>query len=265
MDRSAPVVAYPLLAMLPELRERLSLRLKTVPTLFWPLARLREDGKKRVVRRDSDIVIEGFWRCGNHFATYAFIVAQPRPVQVAHHFHAPAQLMLAAQWGVPGVLLIRNPVDAVASSAIYLRRDPRPMLRLYTIFHQSLVPYADRLVVSDFDDTVGDFGAVIEQVNRRFGRSFDLYRGDDASRAEVERRIRKEHEANMGADAGRLPLPSEEKARQKQAVIDRIREPACAALVQEAESAYDRLRSYCGSGVGPVTKRASRAGAGQGS
>ncbi|MEM7312185.1 MAG: hypothetical protein AAF497_03440, partial [Planctomycetota bacterium] len=95
-------------------------QLKSIPWFFLPVARFRETDKKTMIRRNTDIVIEGFWRCGNHFATSAFISAQPQPVRVAHHFHAPAQLVAAAKWGVPGILLIRNPIDVVASSNVYL-------------------------------------------------------------------------------------------------------------------------------------------------
>jgi len=223
--------------------DALSFRLKTIPWAFLPIARLRADSKKNLVRRDTDVVIEGFWRCGNHFATFAFIVAQRQPVRVAHHFHAPAQLMLAARWNIPAILLIRNPLDAVASSAIYLKRDPQPMLGLYNTFHRALIPYADQLVISDFDATVNDFGAVIERVNCRYARRFDLFSGDEASRIEVERRIRQEHETRMGAEAERLPLPSQEKANQKQAVIDRLRDPQCAEQLAEAQNLYETLRA----------------------
>ncbi len=223
--------------------DALSFRLKTMPRVFLPVARLRADSKKHVVTPDADVVIEGFWRCGNHFATYAFIVAQSQPPRVAHHFHAPAQLMLAAKWGVPAILLIRNPVDAVASSAIYLKRDPRPILELYNTFHRSLIPYSSQLVVSDFETTVNDFGSVIERVNQRFHRHFKIYTGSEESRLEVERRIREEHENRMGAEAERLPLPSQEKAQQKQAVLDRIQEGRCAAPLREAQQLYAEFRA----------------------
>lgn len=223
--------------------DAVSFRLKTMPHAFLPLARLRADSKKNVVTPRTDVAIEGFWRCGNHFATYAFIVAQSQPPRVAHHFHAPAQLMLAAKWGVPAILLIRNPVDAVASSAIYLKRDPRSILDLYNTFHRSLIPFLPKLVVSDFETTVNDFGSVIERVNQRFNRQFEIYSGSDESRLEVERRIREEHENRMGAEAERLPLPSQEKAKQKQAVLDRIGEARCAAPLREAQRLYEELRA----------------------
>ena len=154
----------------------LAATLKNYPSVFLPIAALREGPKKRLVRKTTDIVIEGYWRCGNHFAVYAFEVAQGGRVDIAHHFHAQAQLMLAARWGVPAVLLIREPLEAVASATVFLEQeDPRPLLRFYNLFHARLDDYVDRFVVSDFPVTVNDFGSVIAAVNEKFGRNFKTF------------------------------------------------------------------------------------------
>jgi hypothetical protein len=223
----------------------LSAKLKNFPAIYWPIARLREGPKKRLVRRSTQIVIEGYWRCGNHFATYAFMVAQGGQADVAHHFHAPAQLMLAARWGVPAVLLIREPVEAVASATVFLENeDPRPLLVFYNTFHKCLASYADRLVVADFPVTVGDFGAVIEAVNAKFGTSYLTFDSTPEQLAEVDRRIRDEHEQNMGAVATTLPLPSATKTHLKRQVLERLEHPECAELLAEARRLYEDLRVH---------------------
>ncbi|HMP06307.1 MAG TPA: hypothetical protein PJ982_08165 [Lacipirellulaceae bacterium] len=219
--------------------------LKNYPAIFWPIAALREGTKKRLVRRTSDIVIEGFWRCGNHFAVYAFQVAQGGRADIAHHFHAQAQLMLAARWGVPAILLIREPTEAVASATVFLEHDdPRPLLRFYNLFHSRLVGYVDRLVVSDFPVTVNDFGGVIAAVNARFGRSFAAFHGTPEELAEVDRLIRAEHAQNMGAAAATLPLPSAAKAKLKERVLTRLADPSCAPLLDEARRLYADLKAH---------------------
>lgn len=222
----------------------LAAALKNYPAVFLPIAALREGPKKRLVRRTTDVVIEGYWRCGNHFAVYAFQVAQGGPVDIAHHFHAQAQLMLAARWGVPAVLLIREPLEAVASATVFLEQDdPRALLRFYNLFHGRLGAYVDRLVVSDFPVTVSDFGRVIAAVNEKFGRSFKPFHSTPAELAEVDRLIRAEHEQNMGAVAATLPLPSDDKARLKERVLARLAEPAYAPLVAEAQRLYEGLKA----------------------
>ena len=131
--------------------------------------------------------------------------------------------MLACRWDVPAILLIRAPLDAVASSTVYLQHDdPRPFLKFYCLFHDCLLPLKDQMAISDFDETISNFGGVMARVNSRYGRQFDLYEESPENRRRVEELIHREHETRMGADAGTLPLPSDEKARRKEAVVDRI-------------------------------------------
>ena len=211
-----------------------------MPFVFQSIARYREDGERTLIRPNSDLAIEGFWRCANHYATYAFIVAQPRPVHVARRFHAPAQLMLAVRWNVPGLLLIREPVAAVSSTTVFLEYDdPFPLLKFYNIFYSALVPYRDRLVISDFDRTTHEFGAVIAEINERYDRDYALYRGTPEEEKRVEELIRTGHNANPRATVARLPLPAEEKERLKDKVMERLLEPRCASLLGRSRDLYE--------------------------
>ena len=218
----------------------LSGRLKTIPFVFRAIARFREDGERTLIRADSDLAIEGFWRCANHYATYAFIVAQPRPVHVARRFHAPAQLMLAVRWNVPALLLIREPVAAVSSTTVFLEYDdPLPLLKFYNIFYSALVPYRDRLIISDFDRTTHDFGSVIAEINERYGRDYALYRGTPEEERRVEELIRAGHNANPRATVARLPLPAQEKERLKDKVMEKLLDPRCASLLTRSRDLYE--------------------------
>src|SRR5579885_65924 len=109
----------PLLSRLKFLASNLA---KTHPRLFLTIARHRENHVRKLVDENTDVVIEGYMRCGNYFAVYAFEHAQPGRVRIAHHFHAPAQLMVAARLGVPSILLLRHPRDAVLSALVYYSR-----------------------------------------------------------------------------------------------------------------------------------------------
>src|SRR5262245_65181203 len=77
-------------------RRRLRGWLGQHPALYLPLARgfrRAYDGSRKTVGPETELVIEGFPRCGNSFAVAAFSLAQPRPVRIAHHLHAPAQVI----------------------------------------------------------------------------------------------------------------------------------------------------------------------------
>src|SRR5918999_5771267 len=86
------------------------------PLLALPLARLRGHGVP--FERDTEIVIEGFPRSANSFAVAAFARAQGRKPKIAHHVHAPAQVIAAARAGIPAIVLIRNPEEAVLEYVI---------------------------------------------------------------------------------------------------------------------------------------------------
>jgi hypothetical protein len=222
----------------------LSAHLKTIPALFLPIARMRENNKRTVVRPTSDVLITGYWRCANHYATYAFISSQKRDVHVARLFHAPAQLILADRWKVPTLLLIRNPMDAVASATVFLDHDdPLPFLKFYNIYHSAVAPYRDRVVISDFDRTTSDFGGVITELNERYGRNFDPYLGSPEEEQRVKEMIRDEHSVNSRGQVQTLPLPSHEKDQLKEKVREKLRSPRCASLLEEAQHYYCYLSS----------------------
>jgi|SRR6185437_3200306 len=155
-------------------RHRFRTRLSESPTLYLPLARLKYPGPSpEVIGPATELVIDGYTRCASTFAVYALQLAQPGPVRLAHHLHAPAQLVAAAQAGVPALAVIREPREAILSQLV---REPDVALRdaliAYTRFYRRLLPCRDRMVVADFDEVTTDFGAVTRRVNDRFGTAF---------------------------------------------------------------------------------------------
>ena len=169
--------------------------------------------------------------------------------------------MLAARWKIPAILVIREPIETVASATIYLeQQNPTPFLRGYVNFYEPLVPYIDKLVISDFPQSVGDFGVVIEEVNRRYGTRFGVYRGTPEEKAEVERRIRQEHESNMGGAGFTAPLPSAEKAAAKKLIAARITSSHNARLLAKAQRLYDLFAAHAVRGAAtPPTAAAAEA------
>jgi hypothetical protein len=144
--------------------------------IFLALAHLkyREPGKEpEIVDRQTELVIEGFPRSANTFAVVAFQLAQETPVRIAHHLHAPCQLIAGARRGVPSLALIRGPEEAIISEVL---RKPAigvgQAMRSYLRFYQPLELYRQDLIVGRFDEVTGDFGSVIRRMNRRFGTRF---------------------------------------------------------------------------------------------
>jgi hypothetical protein len=168
------------------------------PTIALPIARRRHGFP---VDRGSDIVIEGFPRSGNTFAYTAFVMAQPRAVRVAGRVHAPAQLIAGARWGIPGIVLIRHPDQAIPS---FLIRHPgtgvRQAMRGWLRFYEPLRGYLNRLVVATFDQVTRDLGEVIEAVNDRFGSNFTPFDHTEENVREVWEAIDRDYRSRVGGE-----------------------------------------------------------------
>jgi hypothetical protein len=141
------------------------------PALYLPFARHKYPGPSpEVIGAGTELVVDGYTRSASTFAVYALQLAQPRPLRLAHHLHAPAQLIAAARRGVPALLLVREPRGAILSQLV---REPgvamRDALVAYVRFHECLRAYQDRLVVGEFETVTHDFGSVIGRLNERFG------------------------------------------------------------------------------------------------
>ena len=134
---------------------------------------LRADKRATLARRDTALVIDGFLRSGNTFSVAAFVVANGDELHLGRHLHGGPHLLRAARLGVPAVVLIRRPADAVAS---YLIRRPSltpdDALAEYVDFYRTCWRVRDHFVVGVFDDVIADFGSVVRAVNERFGTSF---------------------------------------------------------------------------------------------
>ena len=100
---------------------KLKMALRNDPLLFRLLYKRRETPwmKSRVLRPSDNALIEGFPRSSNTFATYAFLLSQGENITFGNHFHTPAQFALAREYGIPAMLVIREPVPACLSFLIY--------------------------------------------------------------------------------------------------------------------------------------------------
>src|SRR5687768_7834850 len=149
------------------------------PSAFYGLYRLARKDQARVVTPDTQLVIEGFPRSANTFARVAFNRAQSERVRIAHHLHVPAQVIRAARWRIPTLVLLRRPKDAVLSLVI---RDPISVdqaLRYYISFYETAEKYRDAYVLGLFEEVTEDFGRVIGRLNDKFGTTFSLFRHDE--------------------------------------------------------------------------------------
>lgn len=143
------------------------------PKLHYPLQRLFGHYYRLAVHHDTEIVIEGFPRSGNTFSVVAFEQAQNRKIKIAHHLHIPSQVLSGVRMGIPVVVLIRDPVDAICSLIV---REPylsiNAALDDYIRFHKAIAPYKDKFLVAKFEDVTSNYGKVVHDLNIMFSKQY---------------------------------------------------------------------------------------------
>ena len=171
----------------------------TRPGLYYGLRRLTRQTDHLCVRRDTDIVIEGYPRSANSTTVHAFLSMQDRPRHVAHHKDHAAQLLRAAEWGIPAVVLIRAPREAslsllaLAAEARYRAGKPETgglgfsdVLTVYVAFYEAVEPTLDHAVIGRFETVRNDVRGLVVRVNARFGTDFGTTdEGGTAPRGEL--------------------------------------------------------------------------------
>jgi hypothetical protein len=214
------------------------------PFLFFNFYRLRPRYRDLLVDRTTQLVIEGFPRSGNTFAVVAFEQAQRRSVRIAHHLHMPAQVMRAARWRIPTLVLMRKPADAVLSLVI---REPRISIRQamkhYVSFYEKVAGYRSAFVVGSFEEVIQDYGTVLERVNAKFGTRFSLFDHSKDNVAGVFSHIEERHRARRdgGLDEKRIARPSAGKAEMKELLKNELQAPQVKELTARAEAIYNDL------------------------
>jgi len=179
------------------------------PTVVLPAA--RRFGHGVVVDDGTDLVVEGFPRSGNSLAVAAIGLAQPAPIRIAHHVHAPAHVLEAVRRHTPVLIAIREPgaaADALVESKPFLTR--RDALAAWVRFHEPLLPVADSIVVATFETIHEDLARVVERLNERFGTGFAPPDASTLERAqpEIERAFRERTGPGVPL-IGRTVAPSE--------------------------------------------------------
>jgi hypothetical protein len=252
------------------LQHMLRTRVSEHPALYLPLARRKYPGPEpEVISSETQLVIDGYTRSASTFAVYAFQLAQKEPVRLAHHLHAPAQLIAAARMRIPTLVLIREPEGAILSQLVQGHRVAlRDALVAYTRFYSCLRPYRRSFVIGEFNEVTHDFGSVIRRLNKQFGTSFAEFVHTEANMRECFQLIKERPPLKERPPTSRILLdfesgvatleelrrerqrrfeplptrdlwvPSAQKEDRRAALHERWLQPDLAALRARAQSVY---------------------------
>ncbi len=229
------------------------------PSVYLPPARLKHRWVTRGNERDrslayldvspppterrTDIVIEGFPRSANSFAVAAFRLPQPTFVYIAHHHHVASQVLAGIKLGIPSLVLVRNPQDAILSLLIrHPEISARQALADYMHFHRPLVKHLSRFVCARFEEVVTDFGAVIRRVNERYGTSFQEFEHSADNVKKCFEQIEDYH--SRGGERPQetmIPRPSDERRALKSALLPIFLDERLSQKRAEANALYELM------------------------
>jgi hypothetical protein len=217
--------------------------LARTPHLWDAAMRVRPEKRATLARPDTAIVIEGFLRSGNTFSVAAFHIANGPEPHVGRHLHGAPHVLRAVRLGLPTVVLIRQPRDAVLS---YLVRRPTltpyDALVEYLDFYRTAWRARNGFVVAPFDRVTGDFGAVLEQVNERFGTSFRRYDPTPENEARAFRLVEEMNRLETGGEVveSLVGRPSADRVRRKEELRALLERPRTVRKLGEADKLYEQ-------------------------
>ena len=217
--------------------------LETVPIAYYSVMRRRHP-EWFLVDAGTDVVIESYQSCGNTFARKAMEHANPK-VRIASHSHSWANVARGLRLGKPVVVLLRHPLDAVASHTVRMRLDDlHHELSRYHRFFRNVTGVADSVVLVPFDVTVNRFGDVIGAINARFRTSFEPFdHTDQAAKAAVfEEMDREAFSSPLELDrVWRVARPNADRMEATREMKARLTGPAHRPALARCEAVYDQL------------------------
>ncbi len=211
------------------------------PRWFFPLWTAMHPSATHQIARETDLVIEGYPRSGNSFSEAAFRWSQrPNQVRLAHHIHQPAQIIQAVRWGVPAIILIRQPEDAILSYSIYQPEcSLRQNIRYYNRFYRSLLPYLDQCVVATFEQVTGDFGTIIENVNQTYSTNFLRFDHSPDNEEQIFAWLKGHARKVSSQYENQVAVPNAQRQSQRETLRHRLQTDTLSSLLNEAEGLYD--------------------------
>lgn len=164
---------------------------EVTPQIFSLAEKLKNGVDSRTVGANTDIIIEGYPRCGNSFVFSVVLKRSDRPLHIAHHIHLPVQIKLGVALSLPVLALVREPESAIRSFvALQLQAGIREgkfqdlsdadlIIRVreaahyYVQFYERIVEIKQGFLLAQFELIVRDFSKVLTALNTCYGFNFD--------------------------------------------------------------------------------------------
>ncbi|WP_212525608.1 hypothetical protein [Actibacterium sp. MT2.3-13A] len=201
-----------------------------------------------ICKPTTRLVVEGYPRSSNSFAAEMIAVSANGILQraeIAHHTHEVANLQIAEHLGIPKIILIREPENAILSFHIYSEAPIERCAEEYVAFYSGALKLMDKTAVVHFREVTDDFRTVIERINAIGGFGIPEDQDFAAIREQALALVRSLAPKNNAEDAMRqVAAPDEKREQIKQQLRGEVQ--AYLAAHPEVQQVYERLMARAG-------------------
>ena len=203
--------------------------------------------KELAIRKGMDLCVEGYPRSANTYGVLLIEKYANKKLEIAHHLHMPSQVKLASSWGIPSVLLIRKPMQAIPS--LILREQGIShwnAVNWYNLFHEELIPHKDEMIIWDFEELINQPIKCLQELDRRTNlveMDRDLEKIENESIFKEIDRLDKE--TKEGQDLTLVnSRPNKQKSKAKQVVTRELLDnPRYKKMIEKSEELYEFFTS----------------------
>jgi len=194
----------------------------------------------RLVTKNSTMCIEGFPRSANSFTVAAFKICSGINNGIATHMHSHTNVLEAIRLGVPTLVLVRKPEDAVLSLKVLTKEDAiirnekhieTPIywyLKWYIIFYSSLLKKKDPFVIGRFEDITTNFSKIIVDFNEKYSTNFTVIKDVATTVKNIDTKKPRNH-----------MFPTEFRENEKKIVKNELKSEKEKKLMEEANKIYE--------------------------
>jgi hypothetical protein len=185
--------------------------------------------ERLIATPDKDLVIEGFPRSANTFIVEFMELSarsRGRQLSIAHHTHDPKNIELGIANGIPCLVLVRDPLEAITSYCIYHGLSIEESASRYEMFYENLTSLAEPLPIVDFELILSNPSTVMGIINRSYSVELPIPEDDESisklAVAEIKQRSIKTHgHENYARKSG---APSSDRTALKNEVRPLVKE-----------------------------------------
>ena len=218
----------------------LKLLLSRFPSIFEIVYKYFSKNRSHLVSKRKNLVIEGFPRSGNTFATETIKYANNYKLYIANHLHLPAQLYLAQKYGIPTYIVIREPISSIASLLIRNSKlNAKIALYYYIEFYKTVIKYKKSVIIGNFENLIDDMEKEIKRINKKYNTNFLIFHHNNDSVKIIFDRLEKSEKNKRKDYELFMSRPSEKRKDLKNDKIYKIKKEY--KLLRRAKKLYDEI------------------------